>query len=94
MRSIDALLSEWLTARTQVFTDQSDRSAALPLVAGPLFHNLGVDWACTLLGCVAILLGGIPIIFLKFGAKLRGMSKLVSYKVSTLTLNRIEFLFK
>lgn len=34
--------------------------------------------ACTLLGCIAILLAGIPFIFFKYGKKLRSMSKLVS----------------
>lgn len=35
-------------------------AAALPLVAMPLFHNLGVNFACTLLGCIAAALGFVP----------------------------------
>jgi len=31
-------------------------AATLPLVAQPLFNNLGVDWACTLLGCISVIL--------------------------------------
>lgn len=53
-------------------------SAALPLVAQPMFHNLGVQWACTLLGCLSLLLCAIPVLFYKYGAKLRAMSTLVS----------------
>lgn len=48
--------------------------AALPLVANPLFHNLGIQWACTLLGCLAVLLGGIPFLFMRFGKRLRERS--------------------
>jgi hypothetical protein len=49
-------------------------AAALPLVAQPLFKNLGVDWACTLLGCIALLLAGVPFTFYHFGPRLRAMS--------------------
>jgi hypothetical protein len=31
-------------------------AATLPLVVEPLFNNLGVGWACTLLGCISIFL--------------------------------------
>ncbi|KAI5474213.1 MFS general substrate transporter [Pseudohyphozyma bogoriensis] len=51
-------------------------AAALPLVAQPLFNNLGYDWACTLLGCLAATLGCVPFLFFVFGEKLRGMSRL------------------
>jgi hypothetical protein len=53
-------------------------AAALPLIAQPMFHNLGVDWACTLLGCIAILLAFIPFLFIKYGRALRARSRLVS----------------
>ncbi|CAD6571028.1 MAG: hypothetical protein TREMPRED_000107 [Tremellales sp. Tagirdzhanova-0007] len=43
--------------------------AAFPLIAQPLFHNLGVNWACTLLGCIGILLGITPFLFFRFGAR-------------------------
>ncbi|GFZ43771.1 Uncharacterized MFS-type transporter [Saitozyma sp. JCM 24511] len=54
--------------------------AALPLVAQPLFDNLGVNWACTLLGCIAVLLGITPYLFYHFGPRLRKRSKLVLNK--------------
>lgn len=38
-------------------------AAALPLVAQPLFNNLGVNYACTLLGCIAVVLGSVPFLF-------------------------------
>lgn len=44
-------------------------AAALPLVAEPLFDNVGVHWACTLLGCLAILFAGVPFLFYFYGAR-------------------------
>ncbi|ORX40117.1 major facilitator superfamily domain-containing protein [Kockovaella imperatae] len=43
--------------------------AAIPLVTRPMFHNLGIQWACTLLGCIAALLGGIPFLFERYGQR-------------------------
>jgi hypothetical protein len=39
------------------------------------FHGLGVNWAGTLLGCVASLLVPIPVFFYLYGPKLRAKSK-------------------
>lgn len=39
------------------------------------FHGLGVNWAGTLLGCVASLLVPIPVMFYFYGPKLRARSK-------------------
>ena len=36
-----------------------------------MFEGMGVQWASTLVGCVALLLVPIPVIFLKYGAKIR-----------------------
>lgn len=44
-------------------------AAALPLVAQPLFHNLGINWACTLLGCISVLLAVVPFLFYIYGPK-------------------------
>ncbi|PRQ76106.1 Major facilitator superfamily domain-containing protein [Rhodotorula toruloides] len=60
-------------------------ASALPLIAMPLFHNLGVGFACTLLGCIAAVLGVVPFAFYRssssirsslryYGPQLRGMS--------------------
>ncbi|GAA6019837.1 hypothetical protein JCM10207_003716 [Rhodosporidiobolus poonsookiae] len=50
-------------------------AAALPLVAMPLYHNLGVGRACSLLGGIAAGLALVPFVFYKYGPKLRSMSK-------------------
>ncbi|KZT61632.1 MFS general substrate transporter [Calocera cornea HHB12733] len=51
-------------------------AAALPLVAQPLFNNLGVEWACTLLGGVAALLAAVPFAFYMVGPGLRKRSRM------------------
>ncbi|MCJ1283932.1 hypothetical protein MMC26_003263 [Xylographa opegraphella] len=49
--------------------------AVFPLFSIYMFNALGVNWAGTLLGCVAVVLVPIPIIFLKYGARIRRRSK-------------------
>lgn len=44
------------------------------LFATAMFHNLGVDWAGSLLGFLAVAFMPIPLLFYIFGGKLRGMS--------------------
>ncbi|KAF9788500.1 MFS general substrate transporter [Thelephora terrestris] len=48
--------------------------AAFPLFTTAMFEGMGVNWACTLLGLVSLILCPIPIVFLKFGAQIRGDS--------------------
>jgi hypothetical protein len=40
-----------------------------------MFNNLGIQWAATLLGCLATLCVPIPVCFYLFGKKLRQKSK-------------------
>jgi hypothetical protein len=40
-----------------------------------MFNNLGIQWAATLLGCLAAICVPIPICFYLFGKKLRQKSK-------------------
>ena len=49
--------------------------AVFPLFATYMFNALHVNWAGTLLGCVAAVLVPIPVIFWKFGANIRARSK-------------------
>ncbi|KKK17100.1 hypothetical protein AOCH_003662 [Aspergillus ochraceoroseus] len=51
--------------------------AVFPLFATYMFDALGVEWACTLLGCVAACLIPMPIVLYIYGAKLRARSKVV-----------------
>ncbi|KZT38285.1 MFS general substrate transporter [Sistotremastrum suecicum HHB10207 ss-3] len=45
--------------------------AAFPLFTNQMFHNLGVQWASTLIGCIAILMAPMPFIFYKYGPWIR-----------------------
>ncbi|KAK0386878.1 hypothetical protein NLU13_5191 [Sarocladium strictum] len=48
--------------------------AGFPLFARQMFEGMGIQWAATLLGCVAIVLAPIPFIFYKYGPKIREKS--------------------
>ncbi|KAH8601035.1 MFS multidrug transporter-like protein [Bisporella sp. PMI_857] len=48
--------------------------AGFPMFSLYMFKSLGVEWAGTLLGCVAVLLVPIPIAFYKYGRKIRERS--------------------
>lgn len=48
--------------------------AGFPLFARQMFTGMGIQWASTLLGCVALVLAPIPFIFYKYGAKIRSKS--------------------
>ena len=48
--------------------------AAFPLFARQMFTGLGIQWASTLLGCLALILVPIPILFWFYGHRLRQRS--------------------
>ncbi|RDW92356.1 hypothetical protein BP5796_01750 [Coleophoma crateriformis] len=50
-------------------------AAGLPLAAKPMFHNLGVGPATSILGAVATAAIPVPFIFMKYGLALRKKSK-------------------
>nr|OQO23692.1 hypothetical protein B0A51_11836 [Rachicladosporium sp. CCFEE 5018] len=50
-------------------------ACALPLVARPMFLTLGVAPACSILGGVAILALPVPFVFMRYGLRLRKLSK-------------------
>lgn len=47
----------------------------LPFAAAPLYENLGIAWACTLLGILSAVMSVIPFVFIKYGSKIREHSK-------------------
>ena len=49
--------------------------AGFPLFGDQMFHNLGIQWAGTLLGCLATVMIPIPVAFYFWGHKIRGWSK-------------------
>jgi len=54
---------------------RSTVGAAFPLFGEYMINGMGIQWAATLLGCVAMALVPLPIIFYLKGAKIREKSK-------------------
>ncbi|ROW06462.1 hypothetical protein VMCG_04388 [Cytospora schulzeri] len=50
--------------------------AGFPLFATYMFNGMGIQWASTMLGCVAAVLVPIPVIFMMYGARIRAKSKI------------------
>jgi hypothetical protein len=50
-------------------------AGTMVMAARPMFEGIGVHWTLTLLGCIAMLLVPAPLLFWKYGAKLRDKSK-------------------
>lgn len=46
-----------------------------PLFATYMFNGMGIEWASTLLGCVALVLVPMPVVFYLYGKKIRARSK-------------------
>lgn len=49
--------------------------AVLPLAGTPMYNRLGLGWGNSLLGFLCILMIPLPIIFHRYGKKLRKMEK-------------------
>lgn len=54
---------------------RSSFGAAFPLFATAMFKNMGINWAGTLIGCLAVVLAPVPVCFWLWGKKLRSHSK-------------------
>lgn len=54
---------------------RSALAAGFPLFATQMYSNLGVDWATTLLGFLAIAMTPFPVVFYLYGKKIRSWSK-------------------
>lgn len=54
-------------------------AASFPLFSRQMFNNMGIQWASTLLGCVAAILVPIPVAFYFYGKRLRMKSKFAPY---------------
>lgn len=54
---------------------RSGFGAAFPLFARQMFVNMEIKWASTLLGCFAIVLIPVPILFYKYGSRIRAKSR-------------------
>lgn len=50
-------------------------AASFPLFTVGFFNKVGIDWACTIIGLVLLLLAFSPFIFYRYGSKIRTASK-------------------
>ena len=57
-------------------------AAGLPLAAKPMIHALGVGPGVSIIGAVAAVLLPIPFLFMKYGPRIRRLSKLVPEETS------------
>ncbi|BCS29783.1 MFS transporter [Aspergillus puulaauensis] len=80
MQGFNYILDSYLNFAASAFAAntmmRSLVGACFPLFTRQMFNNLGIQWAGTLLGCIAVLMIPIPALFLKYGPRLRKMSKL------------------
>lgn len=60
---------------------RSSFGAGFPLFATAMFHNLGVGWACTLLGCLTLLFVPFPFIIYFRGQRIRKASKYARHDI-------------
>lgn len=59
---------------SSVFTRNILAAILIPFATYPLYQNLGTAWACTLLGCLCIILTPIPFAFIRWGPAMRRRS--------------------
>lgn len=72
---IDAYHKYAASAMAAASTCRSVFGAVLPLAASPMFSSLGVDWGCSLLGFLSLLMSFIPFVFIRYGDYIRGRSR-------------------
>ncbi|KAJ5122068.1 hypothetical protein N7448_003199 [Penicillium atrosanguineum] len=73
---IDAYLPLAASAVAANIILRSAVAAGFPLFSEQMFKNMGVQWAGTLLGCLAAIMIPIPLLFRSYGPLLRSKSKL------------------
>ncbi|KAF9070243.1 major facilitator superfamily domain-containing protein [Rhodocollybia butyracea] len=49
--------------------------SGFPLFTAQMYHNLGINWASTLIALICLVLAPIPFLFVKYGARIRERSK-------------------
>lgn len=63
------------SAQAAAGTTRSIGAVLLPLAAGPMYDSLGIHWAPSLLGFIALVMGVIPFAFIRYGDVLAAKSK-------------------
>lgn len=63
------------SAQSAASCTRSIFGAVLPLAAKPMFHTLGVNWACSLIAFLSLGVSIIPFAFIRYGDRIRANSK-------------------
>ncbi|KAJ5179669.1 hypothetical protein N7492_002879 [Penicillium capsulatum] len=69
---------------------RSSAGASFPLFATYMFNSLGVNWASTLLGCVAVCLIPIPVLFYFYGPRIRAKSKFATDYIMAMQAHTVD----
>jgi hypothetical protein len=70
----DAYKQYSASAQAAASTLRSCLAVCLPLATNPMYGELGINWASSLLAFIAILLAVIPFVFIKYGQWIRSRS--------------------
>ncbi|KAM0547513.1 hypothetical protein ACHAPJ_010386 [Fusarium lateritium] len=70
----DAYRQYSASAQAAASTMRSITAVVLPLAAPKMYENLGIQWACSLLGFFTLVLACIPFVFIKYGETMRKRS--------------------
>lgn len=62
----------WYVNRNSLISILADHYS--PLFDRQMFQTLGIEWGCTLLGCLALIMIPFPLVFIRYGPKLRQRS--------------------
>ncbi|KAL5360215.1 major facilitator superfamily domain-containing protein [Aspergillus floccosus] len=81
----DAYKQNSASAQAAASTIRSITAVCLPLATKPMYTKLGIHWATSLLGFVALGMAFIPLWFIRYGAWLRKHSQFCSQSGSTIT---------
>lgn len=78
------------SAQAAASTVRSITAVCLPLATTPMYTNLGVAWASSLLGFVSLIMAAIPFVFVMYGHSIRGRSPFCQevMKLGTPTITR------
>jgi hypothetical protein len=72
---IDTYLMYSASALAANMMVRSAVGAIFPLFTDRMFEEMGVNWACTLIGGIAFFLAPMPFVFFKYGPRIRQKSK-------------------
>jgi MFS family permease len=76
---VDAYKIFAASAMAAASTVRSLAGAVLPFAATPMYTKLGVNWACSLLGFLSVLMALIPFVFIWKGEQIRARSKFCQF---------------